>query len=524
MNYIELFAGCGGLTLGLEASGYNLLIANELSPMASETFSYNFFGEELRSSNILEHTLWINSAYPKSNIPERLRENPRSKEKNFSDINSSTNLNKKLLVGSVIDLNNVLKSNNYLLNQIKDSYVDGGLDLVSGGPPCQSFSMAGLRQLNNDRNTLPLEFAKFVDLTNPKFVLLENVSGILKSFNTTSGAFYAWYEVAKAFSNINYIPLCLHVNAKNTGVAQNRPRFILIGIRRDVFSVIFNYVNETERIILNESFAFFKKSKNNPELEYGHLKFLDVDKDRVIFESSFLSPLVSYKNNFFTVKDAIGDLKKTHKIKKSKYVNYINEKFNILLNKDNNPELFNHNLRNHTNKVKKRFKIYQNLNLMESKCKNEIKKILSGKSNYIADEIFDLIKIFQFIDDDGKEIYFKNKSDFISYLEYVKTKKRTQKALYENKPAPAALSIPDDVCHYEELRTLTVREMARIQSFPDKFKFLSKITTGGDQRKFEVPQYTQVGNAVPPVLGYALGNSLKYLIDIYKRKINISLT
>jgi DNA (cytosine-5)-methyltransferase 1 len=86
--------------------------------------------------------------------------------------------------------------------------------------------------------------------------------------------------------------------------------------------------------------------------------------------------------------------------------------------------------------------------------------------------------------------------------------------LIPHQPAPAALSIPDDACHYSDLRTLTVREMARIQSFPDNFKFLSKVTTGGQMRKFEVPQYTQVGNAVPPLLGYALGQSIKYLIDL----------
>ena len=56
--------------------------------------------------------------------------------------------------------------------------------------------------------------------------------------------------------------------------------------------------------------------------------------------------------------------------------------------------------------------------------------------------------------------------------------------------------------------------MARVQSFPDNFKFLSKVTTGGQMRKFEVPQYTQVGNAVPPLLGIALGLVVKYLINL----------
>ena len=94
------------------------------------------------------------------------------------------------------------------------------------------------------------------------------------------------------------------------------------------------------------------------------------------------------------------------------------------------------------------------------------------------------------------------------------TKKQTQRALNESLPAPAALSIPDDACHYDlnYLRTLTVREMARIQSFPDSFVFRSKVTTGGQMRRFEVPQYTQVGNAVPPLLGHALGLSLADLI------------
>ena len=94
------------------------------------------------------------------------------------------------------------------------------------------------------------------------------------------------------------------------------------------------------------------------------------------------------------------------------------------------------------------------------------------------------------------------------------TRKQTQKALTPDTPAPAALSIPDDACHYDEheLRVLTVREMARIQSFPDSFEFRSKVTTGGQMRKFEVPQYTQVGNAVPPLLGKALGETIKYLM------------
>ena len=55
--------------------------------------------------------------------------------------------------------------------------------------------------------------------------------------------------------------------------------------------------------------------------------------------------------------------------------------------------------------------------------------------------------------------------------------------------------------------------MARIQSFPDWFEFKSKETTGGSSRAFEVPQYTQIGNAVPPLLGLALGKSIRSFLD-----------
>ena len=69
-------------------------------------------------------------------------------------------------------------------------------------------------------------------------------------------------------------------------------------------------------------------------------------------------------------------------------------------------------------------------------------------------------------------------------------------------------TLPDDMIHYAEPRILTVREMARLQSFPDWFQFKGKYTTGGDRRTKECPRYTQVGNAVPPLLAEAIGRAL----------------
>jgi DNA (cytosine-5)-methyltransferase 1 len=78
----------------------------------------------------------------------------------------------------------------------------------------------------------------------------------------------------------------------------------------------------------------------------------------------------------------------------------------------------------------------------------------------------------------------------------------------EGDPAPTMTTLPDDVLHYRDPRILTVRETARIQSFPDWFSFKGKYTTGGDRRTKECPRYTQVGNAVPPLLALAIGRAL----------------
>ena len=87
-------------------------------------------------------------------------------------------------------------------------------------------------------------------------------------------------------------------------------------------------------------------------------------------------------------------------------------------------------------------------------------------------------------------------------------KKHTVYVLHPEQPAPTVTTLPDDMIHYSEARILTVREMARLQSFPDDFEFKGKYTTGGDRRTKECPRYTQVGNAVPPLLAEAIGSAL----------------
>ena len=83
-------------------------------------------------------------------------------------------------------------------------------------------------------------------------------------------------------------------------------------------------------------------------------------------------------------------------------------------------------------------------------------------------------------------------------------------------PSPTLTSNPDDHIHYSEPRTLTVREYARIQSFPDWYVFRGKYTTGGECRKMDVPRYTQIGNAIPPLFAEQVGLVLRQLLDLNK--------
>jgi DNA (cytosine-5)-methyltransferase 1 len=92
-------------------------------------------------------------------------------------------------------------------------------------------------------------------------------------------------------------------------------------------------------------------------------------------------------------------------------------------------------------------------------------------------------------------------------------KKHRVYPMASDQPAPTITTLPDDVLHYAEPRILTVRESARLQGFPDWFRFRGRFTTGGHRRTKECPRYTQVGNAVPPYLGRAIGLAITAAIE-----------
>lgn len=490
--------------------------------MAAESYAFNFLKEDLslealKATPVVERTLWLGSKYALQNLKSRLREDPRD----FPDVGKGhcdiaadgSNLSGNLVVGSIVELNKWLSKNPKASRNIKKCFGAGNVDLVSGGPPCQSFSMAGLRQLESDKNSLPWEFAKFAREIQPKFVLLENVTGILRPFKDKDGnSFYAWFELAKAFTAIGYIPLCLHVNAKVAGIPQNRPRFILLGVRADIFRLLEPTFNAAEAALFKQPFEFFQKTNDGSDVDLDELAYRDVARpvDLELFKASFLSALVISASKYVSVSDAIDDLR-TNGGNTSAYALGLSKTFSKVLPKRS---MSNHVLRVNNDLVRRRFRLYQILQQVGNATRRNVVGVLKGDAHDIDDTDWKNLSTFTYLVENGRLVRFKNKEEFLSFLGRHPTKKQTQKALLADQPAPAALSIPDDACHYhyDEQRTLTVREMARIQSFPDNFEFRSKVTTGGKMRSFEVPQYTQVGNAVPPLLGRALGLAMANLL------------
>lgn len=136
------------------------------------------------------------------------------------------------------------------------------------------------------------------------------------------------------------------------------------------------------------------------------------------------------------------------------------------------------------------FEDYKNNNL-------QIAPLINHKTSNQSPEVIQRLEIIRKHDD-----YDKAQGDLLKHG--LTSKKRNYNVLNPNGQSPTILTMPDDYIHYSSPRALTVREMARLQSFDDSFVFQGKRSTGGNMRKDDVPQYTLVGNAVPPLLARAI--------------------
>ena len=195
MKYIDLFAGAGGLSLGLHKAGLTGVFAVERNKDAFETLKYNLIDKK-------SHFEW----------PEWLD------QKNW-------------------DILELLEKHSLELSNLK-----GNVDLVVGGPPCQGFSMAGKRQNDDVRNQLMHSYIEIVRLVQPKFLFFENVQGFTVDFKGEDTLKNYSNILLDELKNMGYKVECQIIMMSEFGVPQNRKRFILFAskdkLRKSFFDIL----------------------------------------------------------------------------------------------------------------------------------------------------------------------------------------------------------------------------------------------------------------------------------------------
>lgn len=374
MNIVDLFSGAGGLTFGFY---YNLnnnsfikrdnvfLFANEIDSNASKAFSLN-----------------------------------------FPDIN--------ILCEDIKQLGE---------NRINELIGNQEVDVIIGGPPCQSYSFVGKRRYD-DKAQMYKEYLKMLSIIQPKMFVFENVKGILSMKN--SDDVLIMDEIQQKFGEIEnrhgYRIQYKTLNASDYGVPQNRERVVIIGVRKD----------------LNINFEF-----PNPTVE----------REITLKEAISDLPSITYES----------DLKTYKKGRPTAYQS---------LMKQNNKILSFHTTSKHSEKLEV---VMQNVRCGEGK--DDFNKL-------IDDGIID-------------ERYRLTSGYHNTYGRLEPNKPCT--TITNNFTSPSCLRC----IHYSQNRPLSIREGARIQSFPDTFNFYGNE---GDIKK-------QIGNAVPPLLAIAIATAIERALE-----------
>lgn len=391
-TFIDLFAGCGGLSEGFYRMGFKALAHVEINHEACETLRtrMEYYGYKNAGKAVIEH-----------------------------DITAED-----------------------ILDRI-DEVVNGRtVDIIIGGPPCQAYSTAGRvrdgKGMEKDpRNFLFESYVRILEYFRPKFFVFENVTGILSARVNGSLIFP---RVLKALGNDYKLvedPLLLIHNSANYGVPQLRKRVIIMGVRKDIDTV--------QAIDLYLGVKKTNYDPDMPETERGNLlRFVDVH-------------------------DALCDLPPVEPGQDASTEAFDYPCNNPFLRRIGQPgihPLMDHIARNHNDRDRERFRV-----MIENHWSfGEMRRRRPDLEHEHA-RVFDNSYVVQWWDLPSKTILAHIHKDGFQFIH------------------------PD----YNQARTFTVREAARIQSFPDDFVF-----AGSRGEK-----YKQIGNAVPVLFAEALARSIK---------------
>jgi DNA (cytosine-5)-methyltransferase 1 len=419
LTFIDLFAGCGGLSLGAIKAGFVGKFAIEYQKNAFETLKFNLI--ERKEDELIKHGVkgfeW----------PEEL---------------PITNF----------DIKELLKDKKEFLKSL-----NGKIDLVVGGPPCQGFSNAGKRNENDPRNQLYKSYLSFINLVNPKILIIENVAGIASKFSQSSASYKD--NIIKKLKSKYYVDGQL-ISSEIFGVPQKRKRYIIIGFSKSYFN--------SKKISLDDIF------------------------DKIKSDSTDFTKKYNYKDTHIDITDttigkALSDLD--------------GENLDSLIYKDENA-------------ISKNYKTfpYRSINsdyqkIMRSGIDENFQIDSHRIGEHNATTINKYAKLIEISNSKPDRVGFKFTKEEFDLAKW-NSKKLVINVLKEDRHSPTITTCPFDYIHYSSPRILTVREFARIQSFPDWFQFKGIYATSGSM-SYTTPRYSQIGNAVPPLMAESIIRTLK---------------
>lgn len=404
-NYIDLFAGAGGLSEGFIRQGFYPVAHVESDTAACFTLK----------TRIAFHYL---VSQKKENIYYSYIKGEVTRDQLYSYIPDE-------ILYTVINAKIGVENKRIFLTI--DSFLKGKkIDLLIGGPPCQAYSKVGRASLkhkeNDERTTLYIQYGRFLKKYRPAVFVFENVPGILSA---ADGQYFR--NLRKYFKRLGYEVKAKLLNAYNYGVVQHRERVIIIGWQKK----------------LNFSY---------PEISPSEKKY---SRDDLFYDLPVIRP---------------GENKRIHN-----YTDTINEYLKKSSIRNGVPFVSQHITRPHNNRDLKIYRL----------AINKLNKGERLKNNKIPESVRTQ----------------KNITDFLDRYKVVGNEPHT---IIAHIAKDGHHFIHPDIC---QLRSISVREAARIQSFPDDYYFEGVIE---DQPR--TAAFRQIGNAVPPLMAERIAEKIKELI------------
>jgi len=333
----------------------------------------------------------------------------------------------------------------------------GRVTLVAGGPPCQGFSVAGARNGNDPRNLLVFRQIQAIELIKPIYAIIENVGGFEKKF------------------------VCRPLDGMAISVADEA----IIELEKLGYSVGKVTINAADygvpqirkRVILFAISEKFVGSIYAAELLQDILGIVGIEQRTELNLST---------NRYVNIEEAISDLAGNVLVDDSEFAGY--KTCNYLPAQSSYQRLLRKNIPGQRKPTCHRFN-------------NHSKKVI---------DLYEKAHATQPAGRLSKEFLYENGCH--SNKRFV---------LDTSKPCSTLTTAPEELIHYKYPRVVTLREMARLQSFPDDFTFLGRYTLNGPARGVDVPRNAQIGNAIPPLVGRALGISLEKITHMILRNDNV---